>query len=243
MPPAIQSAQEPASGAAAHDFDERAEHAAGLYAGHARFAWKYSRAKLRHDPVFRQLAERLPFAEPIIDLGCGRGQTELLLASLSGAIEVHGFDWDEKKVRVAREAASRFEDGAHLRFEVGDLRTMDYPAGGTLLMLDVLHYNPLEVQDDMLRRAARSVLPGGRLFVREVDAAGGLRARLNTWQERITCFFGLNRGATLCFRSADSIDAVLCAEGLETTRCASWGGTPLANVLIEARRAPRADSV
>jgi SAM-dependent methyltransferase len=226
-----QRAPEPAA-----KFDELAERAADLYAGHARFAWKYSRAKLRHDPVFRQLAARTPLADPIVDLGCGRGQTELLLAYLSGPVEIHGIDWDEAKIRVARGAAARSEHGAHLSFEVGDLRTMDYPPGGTLLMLDVLHYNPLEIQDDMLRRAARSVLPGGRLFVREVDATGGLRAHLNIWQERLGCFFGLNRGATLRFRSADSIEEILRSEGLETVRCASWQGTPLANVLIEARR-------
>jgi len=218
------------------DFERAVEEASRAFAGHARFAWKYSRAKLRHDPVYRQLAERAPFQEPVVDLGCGRGQTELLFAVLMGQLEMHGFDWDEAKVSVAREAAARLPGGAHLRFDVGDLRSMDYPKAGTLLMLDVLHYNPLETQDAMLRRAARSLRPGGRLFLREVDADGGLRARVNVWQERLACLVGLNRGSTLRFRRADSIEAVLREEGLEVRRSASWMGTPLANVLIEARK-------
>ena len=69
-----------------------------------------------------------------------------------------------------------------------------------------------------------------------VDANGSLRARLNVLQERFTCLVGLNRGATLRFRSAASIESALEARGLETTRRASWKGTPLANVLIEARK-------
>jgi SAM-dependent methyltransferase len=236
MSPAIRTEPPPADPGLPSGFDEAVQRTAALYSADSRFAAGYVRGKLRGDPVFRQLVERAPFAEPLVDLGCGRGQTELLLTLLLGQLEAQGFDWDEAKVRLARQAAARSGCGAKLRFEVGDLRTLEYPPAGTVLMLDVLHYNPLAVQDDMLRRAARCLQPGGRLFVREVDAAGGLRARLNILQERVCCFFGLNRGATLCFRSADSIEAVLRDEGLFATRGASWQGTVLANVLIEARR-------
>lgn len=234
---ATRTAPDASAALPAKDYDQAVEEASRAFAGHARFAWKYSRAKLRHDPVYRQLAERAPFQEPVVDLGCGRGQTELLFAVLFGQLEVHGFDWDEAKVAVAREAAARLPQGARLHFDVGDLRSMDYPEAGTLLMLDVLHYNPLETQDAMLRRAARALRPGGRLFLREVDADGGLRARVNVWQERLACLVGLNRGSTLRFRRADSIEAVLREEGLEVRRSASWMGTPLANVLIEAHKA------
>lgn len=216
-------------------FEEAARTCASHYRAGGRFVYGYVRGKLLGDPVFRQLVDRAPLDEPVIDLGCGRGQTGMLLSLLFPGMTVKGFDWDESKLTHAREAAQRLGVDAHLRFERGDLREMEYPAARTLLMLDVLHYNPLDVQDDMLRRAAASLLPGGRLFLREVDASGGWRSRATIWQERICCYFGLNRGATLRFRSAASIEVVLRECGLSTRRTSSWGGTPLANVLIEAR--------
>ena len=79
---ATPSAPEVSAALPVADFERAVEKASRAFAGHARFAWKYSRAKLRHDPVYRQLAERAPFQEPVVDLGCGRGQTELLFAVL-----------------------------------------------------------------------------------------------------------------------------------------------------------------
>lgn len=218
------------------DFEAAAAATSELYRSAGRFTHGYVRGKLLRDPVFRQLAERAPFRAPVIDLGCGRGQTELLLAKLDPELHVLGFDWDEDKLELARQAAARAGLQDRLRFEPGDLRSLEAPRAGTLLMLDVLHYNPLEIQDEMLRRACAALESGGRLFVREADADGSWRSRATIWQERITCKLGLNRGATLVFRSADSIEAVLRDCGLECQRQASWGGTPLANVLIEARR-------
>ncbi len=220
-------------------FEQGARKCADLYRPDGRLAHGYVRGKLLGDPVYRQLIERGPFAEPIIDLGCGRGQTGLLISVLFSEVSVHGFDWHAEKLERARRAASRADSSQGLTFSTGDLRNLDYPPAKTLLMLDVLHYNPLEIQDQMLDRAASCLLPGGRLFIREVDARAGWRARTNMLQERLGCLLGINRGATLRFRSADSIEAILRSHGLDTRRCSSWEGTPLANVLIEASRAPK----
>jgi len=223
---------------ASEPFEAAAAACAACYAPFGRFTTGYVRGKLTRDPVFRQLVERAPFAEPVVDLGCGRGQTGLLLTRLFPGLRVLGLDWDVAKLERARRAAVEAGAAERLDFCAADLRTDAYPAAGTLLMLDVLHYNPLEVQDAMLRRAARSLRPGGRLFLREVDAGPGWRSRLTRVQERIGRWVGFNRGATLCYRRADSIEAVLRDEGLTTRRSESWDGTPLANVLIEAWREP-----
>ncbi|MFT7484229.1 MAG: SAM-dependent methyltransferase [Candidatus Paceibacteria bacterium] len=203
------------------------------YAPLGRMTHGYVRGKLLHDPVYQQLAQRGPFAGPLCDLGCGRGQTTLLLSKLQPELEGVGFDWDESKLSLARAAAKGAQAG-RLRYVPGDLQSLDVPPSGTILMLDVLHYNPIEIQDQMLRRAAEALLPGGRLFLREVDANGSLRARINQWQERLGCWLRLNRGATLSFRSIAEIEEVLQGHGLKTRSHGSFAGTPLANVLIEA---------
>lgn len=180
-------------------------------------------------------------ATPIVDVGCGRGQTLVLLAQLQPDIEGIGLDWDAGKVAVARRAARSWPA---LRFEQADMRETALPPAKTVLLLDVLHYNPRPVQDAILRRAAQALLADGVVYVRELDASHSWRATVNTWQERLGRAVRFNRGATLCFRPAGELVAVLAAEGLSTSVVASSGDLPLANVLIEARRtvATRADN-
>ncbi len=199
-----------------------------------RFAFGYVKGKLTSDPVYRQLASRAPLPAPVVDVGCGRGQSLILLAEVQGELSGRGIDWDGAKLTQARRAASSLRG---LQFEAGDIRTCALPKAGTVLMLDVLHYNPQAVQDDMLRRAAAALLPGGRLYVREVDLAQRWRARLTIWQEKLGCLLALNKGATLCFRPAAELVQVLESAGLTASMVPSWGSTPFANVLIEAQRA------
>jgi 2-polyprenyl-3-methyl-5-hydroxy-6-metoxy-1,4-benzoquinol methylase len=207
-----------------------------------RFAAGYARGKLEHDPAYRQLAERLPFASPVVDLGCGRGQTALLLAELQPGVEVRGIDWEAKKVEQARRAA---EGLAGVSFDVGDVREVRVPEAGTILIIDVLHYAPVAVQDTILERAVAALRPGGRLFVRDLDLDAGWRARTTVWQERVGTWLGLNRGATLAFRPASAVVAQLEALGLTTEVIPSSADLPLANVLIAARRPrePEAEGV
>lgn len=207
---------------------------AEAYADLGRATRGYVRGKLLHDPLYRQLADLGPFLEPVCDLGCGRGQTSLLFAALQPGIRMRGVDWDGKKVELARSAA-RAAGHKHLSFGRADLRMFDPPSAGTVLLLDVLHYSPRDIQDEILERAACALEPGGRLLVRDVDASGTWRSRANIWQERLGNLVGLNRGATLDFRSADSLEGHLASLGLEVRRFESWQGTPLSNVLFEAR--------
>jgi uncharacterized protein (DUF2062 family)/2-polyprenyl-3-methyl-5-hydroxy-6-metoxy-1,4-benzoquinol methylase len=212
---------------------EHLARAAAAYAGLGKFAEGYARGKLRIDPVYRQLLERAPLPTPVLDVGTGRGQTLILLAQVQPDLVGLGFDWDLAKIELARRAAAPWPG---LRFERGDVRTADIPTAGTVLLLDVLHYNPAAEQDAILRRVAAALAPGGVIYVRELDGKRSLRASINRWQERIGTAMRINRGATLCFRPAAELVAVLAGEGLVTKVVPSSGDLPLANVLIEARR-------
>lgn len=205
---------------------------AARYADAGRFAAGYVAGKLRHDPVFRQLAERMPLPAPIVDVGCGRGQTLVLLALAQPGLRALGLDWDDAKLASARRASAGL-DG--VVFERADVRTAVVPAAGTVLLLDVLHYQDPDAQDALLARAAAALAPGGVLYVRDVDADAGWRATLTVWQERLGRVLAVNRGPTLRFRGAAEVERTLVRLGL-TTRRVSSGAGPLANVLIEARR-------
>ncbi len=207
---------------------------AARYAALGRFAHGYVRGKLRHDPVYQQLVDARPFRSPVLDVGCGRGQTLVLLAESAPELEAVGLDWEDAKINVARRAAA---DLPRLRFERADVREAPFPPSATIFLIDVLHYNPADIQDRILTRAARALVSGGALYVRDIDAAAGWRATVNRWQERAGRLVGLNRGATLCFRPMAEVRAILEAEGLAVATVPSSAGLPLANVLLVARRA------
>ena len=62
--------------------------ASAPYRSAGRFAWHFSRSKLKHDPVFVGLLERgvIPDAQRLVDLGCGQG---LLASWLRSARALH----------------------------------------------------------------------------------------------------------------------------------------------------------
>jgi SAM-dependent methyltransferase len=214
-------------------YEEVVEACSNLYRPFGQFPTRYARGKLLHDPVYRQLAASAPLGGPVLDLGCGRGQTVFLLELLHPGNSYVGYDWDEKKVEMASDCATRLPGAHHLAFHSGDLREQDLPLSRSILLLDVLHYFSLEDQDALLERIVEALEPGGRLYLRDVDAHAGWRARVNVLQERVGRWFGLNRGTTLRFRPMNEIASRLESLGLETRWTTSWNGTPLANVLIE----------
>jgi len=197
---------------------------------------RFVAGKLRRDPVFRRLPEHLPEEGRVVDLGSGRGQLALMLAKLWPGRAVVSIDWDERKVESARAAARDLPGGEGLRFMQGDARTAEIPAARCVVMLDLLHYFPAAEQDALLARAAAALEPGGRLLVREADAAGGLRFRLTAFFERLALGSGVTRGEGLVFRPAAEIAAALEALGTSVRVLPMSEGTPLANVLFVADR-------
>lgn len=206
------------------------------YRGLRTRTWKYVEGKFRHDPVYRQIASLCPLPMPILDVGCGRGQTLLLVAAMQSHARGIGVDWSAEKIEIARRAAAatdRFE------FEVADAASWHPPSGaGTVLLVDLLHYLPAPSQDEILRRAARALSSGGALYIRDVDAGAGPRAWVSRAQEWVGRLIGLNHGATLCFRPMAEIVEVIASEGLVTREVPVLTGLPFGNVLIEARRPP-----
>ncbi|MEJ7734424.1 MAG: DUF2062 domain-containing protein [Polyangiaceae bacterium] len=206
-----------------------------------RSRFHYARTKLMGDPVARLIVD-IAKAEKlgqVVDIGCGRGQLAILLLELGLAARVHGLDWDASKVENANLAAAAEGDGllpldAH--FSKADARQAEIEPADTVLLIDVLHYFTAPDQDTVLRRAAAAVRPGGRLLVREADAARGWRSWLTLVEERVFTFLRFNRGAEVCFRPAAEIVAVLEGAGMEVEVRPAWGKTPFSNVLFVAHR-------
>ena len=197
---------------------------------------RFVASKLRRDPVFRNLPAHLPARGTVVDLGSGRGQLALMLAKQAPGRTVTSIDWDERKVDAARAAAAGAPETEGLAFVQGDARTVALPTAGCVVLLDLLHYFPVSEQDAILARAAAALEPGGRLLVREADAAGGVRFAITRFFERLAVGSGVTRGEGLVFRPAAEIAAALGRLGLAVKVLPMSMGTPLANVLFVAER-------
>jgi len=102
---------------------------------------------------------RLRHAEPVLDLGCGRGEALLLLRN--AGIECRGVDVSEAMVRHCR--------GLGLEVERGDV--LDALAGsqpeslGAVVSFHVIEHLPPEVIDRLVRLAFAALRPGGLLIL------------------------------------------------------------------------------
>jgi uncharacterized protein (DUF2062 family) len=190
----------------------------------------YVAAKLTSDPVVEKLAALPEPLGVVLDVATGRGQLGLLLVEL-GAARLIGFDWDERKIGVARDAA-----GGDAEMAVGDARELSLPPADTVLLIDVLHYLPQSDQDALITRAVGALREGGRLVVREVDPGRGLKSRLTTWAERIATRSQVNRGEQLSFRPTAELAKRLGELGLDVRIENAADGTPLANAWIVGQR-------
>jgi SAM-dependent methyltransferase len=118
--------------------------------------------ELDHKPFDRQLldrfAERLHGRGPVCDMGCGPGQIARYLSD-RGA-DAFGIDLSAAMV----EAARRLNPG--LRFEQGDLRTLDAPDGawaGIAAFYSLIHVAPDEMVPT-LHELKRVLQPEGLLL-------------------------------------------------------------------------------
>lgn len=187
----------------------------------------YVASKLRIDPVLRAVA-RLGDLGTVVDAGAGRGQLSLALLELGRVSSLQGFDFDERKVLLANRAAN-----GDARFAVADLRSAEIPKADTILLVDVLHYLPVEDQNAVLARCRAALEVGGRLVVREVDTKRSAASWFSRALEWIVTRLGYNRAAgKLTFCSSEELVARFRAHGFACQDEDAGQGTPFENRLI-----------
>lgn len=224
------------------------EETAYRYLGSGMFHWEFVRGKLRYDPVYLQILRQglLPSEGRLLDLGCGRG---ILLSLLLTArdrherglhpqgwppppiLDLHGIETGFKTASAARAAL-----GDQARIDIADLRDAELPPSQAVLLLDVLHYLPAEVQEDLLRRIAGALEPGGLLLIRDADAGAGWRFTATRIQERTCALARRHWKQRFHYRSAAEWSHLLESAGFAVDLQPMGMGTPYGNVLLTARR-------
>jgi uncharacterized protein (DUF2062 family)/2-polyprenyl-3-methyl-5-hydroxy-6-metoxy-1,4-benzoquinol methylase len=204
------------------------------YAAAPRGHRTYASIKYRMDPLYLQVCELVGAAGRIVDLGTGLGMLPVLLAVRGQGERIIGVDWDEDKIRSGRLAAAGLPT---VELVNADIREHEIGQADVVVLADVLHYWPLEVQQAILRRAASALDAGGRIIVRDTDREA--RSWLTRTLEAIAVRVGWNRGPGLAYRTEQELRLELESLGLTCRSSSASSSVHKGNVLIYGERDPR----
>ena len=211
--------------------EDAASRVARLYPTH--FLRGYVRGKLRSDPMYRAVADRLrDHTAPLYDLGCGAGVLAFYLRQCGFEFPIVGVDHDQRKVSAAREIGQHFEG---LEFKTGDARDA-VPQAMNVAALDVLHYFTDAEQAAILESIAVAVPAGGIALIRDAVRDNSLRYRLTAAQETFSRVIRWLKAERLNFPTVDRIAEPFRRRGFSEEVVPMWGRTPFNNYLFVFRR-------
>lgn len=117
------------------------EHADGVFHGCEKFFRPGYAANLVSTwiPSLSNVKEKLEAGARVADVGCGKGASTLLMAKAFPKSKFFGFDYHDKSIEEAREAAQRNGVSDRVRFEVA--KAKEFPGSGYdfVAVFDCLH--------------------------------------------------------------------------------------------------------
>jgi SAM-dependent methyltransferase len=132
-------------------------------------AYSWGRFLILRQRFLDEIGQYLPAEGEILDIGCGFGLFSLYYAQLLPGVRFRGLDLDARRIAIATAAGRRLGlDNA--RYTVGDARAYRADAEyAAAYMLDIVHHVPPDTVEPLLGELHRSIRPGGRLLVKDVD--------------------------------------------------------------------------
>ena len=201
-------------------------------------AWEFARGKLRGDPVYRALLQPgvLPSGGTLLDVGCGTGLALSLLRVAPPRFDrVIGIELRSRAARTARRVLADYAEIIE-----GDACQVPLPPCRAVLVLDVLHMIDRPGQERLVERIVQALEPGGVLIVREADPAGGAGFLAVRAGNRLKALVTGNWRQAFAFRTQQEWAGLMRRCGLQVDVQPAGEGTPFANLLLIARRAPAA---
>jgi trans-aconitate methyltransferase len=207
------------------------------YAACGLFTRYYVPAKLRFDPVHRDILMMAPpdagpcsFGD-VIDLGCGPGQLGIALLEAGLARTVLAIDNRRSAIRDATRAGN----GLTFTAEQRDLaQPFPLPRCDTVLLIDVLYQLASEHQARLLAHIENNA--PRLILIRTPDPDRGARSRLTHAGEVLLRRVWPHAGATVNVPTPDALRSRLTQSGYNVTVRPCSRGTPFANLLLVARR-------
>ena len=197
----------------------------------------YMRIKTSMEGNYRLFHELLPKEGRILDIGCGYGFMDYVLAWTSPGRAITGIDYDEDKIATA---AHCYKRPGHLQFIHGDISAMPFEKYDAFILSDVLHYLPAGEQETLLQQCIERLAPGGVIVVRDGDSDMTERhegTRFTEFMSTKVIGFNKTKHRRLSFFSATHIRNLVnkygaVAEQIDNTRYTS-------NVIFVIKKLPQ----
>ncbi len=155
------------------------EHDHELFHGTEKFFRPNYRAHLVSEwiPALEGVEEKLQAGAKVADVGCGLGTSVILMAQAYPKSTFVGFDYHDRSVELAREAAKRAGLGDRVKFEVASAK--NYPGDGYdfIAFFDCLH--DMGDPEGAARHALKSLDRDGTWMIVEPFANDRLEDNLN----------------------------------------------------------------
>ncbi len=196
----------------------------------------FARGKSAGDPVYRMVVRRAKHSNAFIDIGGGQGLLSILVASFYPHVQVTVADYDQRKLESGAKAASLL-GLKNIKFISEDVfSSPKVPECDLIACIDVLHYQPIEDQKNLVSKMAKALSVGGLLVIRDMDSDRSVRTFFTVLQERFSLLFSLTIASKIVPRSGRDLFAQLEAEGFQVTTETAWGMTPFSNTLFIAQK-------
>ena len=150
----------------------------------------YVRSKLSVENNYELLHNLLPKSGLIVDLGCGYGYVDYMMAFLSKARTIIAVDFDESKILLAANCHIQPEN---LSFINSDIVDYDLPPACAYILGDVLHYLSSENQKALLEKCALNLNDDGVIIIRDVNQDLKYRSYGTKITELISTTFSFNK--------------------------------------------------
>jgi uncharacterized protein (DUF2062 family)/2-polyprenyl-3-methyl-5-hydroxy-6-metoxy-1,4-benzoquinol methylase len=137
-----------------------------------KFRAHFIKGKLKHDPVYKIIMQKIPMSCSFTDLGGGYGILACLYAlkSVVSSATVRVVDWDGRKIEFGRQLAKSLNRNVdYVVADIfSDLNTDNSDTSEICALIDVLHYQPVSRQTSYLTQLGQRIRAGGYLLIGKV---------------------------------------------------------------------------
>ena len=151
-----------------------------------------------------------------MDIGCGYGYITYMLAFTSADRHLTGIDYDADKIETA---GNCFSGNENIQFIAADIMQFPFGEKDAFLLSDVLHYLPVESQEQILRRCLANLRENGVILIRDANKTMEKRHRRTKLTEFLSTRTGFNKtmdpSGRLYFTSAEKINDIVSEYGMK----------------------------
>jgi 2-polyprenyl-3-methyl-5-hydroxy-6-metoxy-1,4-benzoquinol methylase len=186
--------------------------------------WRFHQAARTLLVPFQSVVAHLPENGTLLDLGCGNGLFLSLAKKAKPGLELAGLDLSHEKITAARQA---FEMSTASVPQLAVMDIADFPEQSVdvITIIDVLYLVPFQHWNTILEKCFRSLNPGGKVLLKEMDRSVAWKFLLLYVEETLAVkVLGLTLGSQLTFPEPQAIRLQLVGAGFEVEESAIHDG-------------------